>query len=871
MIDRVLSTLARGVTRRPRAVIRLVLLASLPLGLYGGGLRVSTARTALVSEHEPHWRRYLEFAAEFGIPEDLVVVAEGPDPVARAHFVDRTAALLAEQGPAAGVPFAQVPLPTLARGALYARSVEELRSSAEILSSTAARQLLHAESLGAAVEATAQLLESPEGWAVVPEVWTTSAAVFLTEALTYLDHTARGSAPLRPPWSPHLWPPTLDATGHLLAGPTRTLLLVRPPYARDEMAEVAAFVSATRRAAEQAQAELGSAVKFGLTGLPATIIEELETIQHDSALTTILSLLGVVTLFLAYFPSLRILGFALVPVLLGVVWTAAGIRALYGQLNLMSSIFLVVIVGMGIDFSVHLAARMANERRAGRSPAEAATTAVEHTGRGLLTGAFTSAGAFLTLLAAGFQGIEELGGAAALGLTVTLFLALIMVPAFGALSEAFAVQPRTHFGAEVCLALARRSPVGVLLVAAALSGLSLWGALHTRFDFSLIALLPEDSPSGRLMDQLLAEPSFSAQALVLLADDPAEARRLTAAARRLPGVRHVESAAELLPEDVGEKAPWVKALAEAWGGEVSPPVPLEPALLHLEGALEHAAELAFAGRRGRAASALEASRARVEALRTLLQGSEGEAAEARLRALEAAARPEIRALRADVQVVLTGPPPRAEDLPPPLRQRFVSSEGRQAIYVVPAASIWDREAMEPVITALRRLGPVTGFPETFYENAGLIRDGFLRAAAWSLLVVFLLAAVDLRRPRDVLLSLLPVLLGALWMLGALHALGLSYNLANVVGVPVIAGVAIDGGVHVLHRYREEGDLHVAVVQSGAAVMLSSLTTMVGFGSLAFASHRGYQSLGLILFVGVGASLLVAMTVLPACLGLLERR
>ena len=215
-----------------------------------------------------------------------------------------------------------------------------------------------------------------------------------------------------------------------------------------------------------------------------------------------------------------------------VFWTAAGIRALYGHLNLMSSIFLVVIVGMGIDFAVHLGARQAHELRLGRSPKEAAIIAVERTGRGLLTGAITSAGAFLTLLLARFQGIEELGGAAALGLVVTLVLALLLVPALGAATGAFAIEGRTTFGTATLLGWARRTPRRVLWVALLISGPALYGAIRTRFDFSLVALLPEDSQSGRLMTELLGEPSFTAQALVLLA--PIGRRR--PASRRRPNV-----------------------------------------------------------------------------------------------------------------------------------------------------------------------------------------------------------------------------------------------------------------------------------------------------------------------------------------------
>ena len=68
----------------------------------------------------------------------------------------------------------------------------------------------------------------------------------------------------------------------------------------------------------------------------------------------------------------------------------------------------------------------------------------------------------------------------------------------------------------------------------------------------------------------------------------------------------------------------------------------------------------------------------------------------------------------------------------------------------------------------------------------------------------------------------------------------------------------------MHRARESG-ARLATEQTGGAVVLSSLTTMAGFGALTVASHRGYSSLGLILLLGVGGCLITAITELPAFL------
>jgi len=101
------------------------------------------------------------------------------------------------------------------------------------------------------------------------------------------------------------------------------------------------------------------------------------------------------------------------------------------------------------------------------------------------------------------------------------------------------------------------------------------------------------------------------------------------------------------------------------------------------------------------------------------------------------------------------------------------------------------------------------------------------------------------------------------MLGLMNVRGIDYNLANIFALPLIIGVGIDNAVHLLHRYRQDQDLITAFKHTGGAIIVSSTTTMIGFGSLHFATHRGMKSLGEILFLGVGCCLIAALMTLPA--------
>ena len=209
--------------------------------------------------------------------------------------------------------------------------------------------------------------------------------------------------------------------------------------------------------------------------------------------------------------------------------------------------------------------------------------------------------------------------------------------------------------------------------------------------------------------------------------------------------------------------------------------------------------------------------------------------------------------------------PTLDRLPAPLHDRFVTRSGRLLGILQPDGQVFDPDFLEAYGDASRRVSAeATGFPLVFRHMARRITSGFYRAVAVGAVLVALILWLDYRDPRSTLLALVPLSIGVLWMLGGMRLLGLSFNFANLVGVPLILGVGIDNGVHVVHRLRleREAGMQTVLRHTGRAILIASMTTMIGFGSLAFASHRGLASLGVVLLLGVGACLVTSTVVLP---------
>ena len=120
------------------------------------------------------------------------------------------------------------------------------------------------------------------------------------------------------------------------------------------------------------------------------------------------------------------------------------------------------------------------------------------------------------------------------------------------------------------------------------------------------------------------------------------------------------------------------------------------------------------------------------------------------------------------------------------------------------------------------------------------------------------------------LALIPLAMGAAWMIAMMNLFGIVYNLANVVAIPLLMGIGVVYCVHIIHRFRQEGENNVydVVRHTGGAVFLAAMTTMIGFGALTAGSHGGMKSMGRTMLIGIFTCMVTALVVLPAMLRML---
>jgi hypothetical protein len=893
---RALSATARLATRRPWTVLAVAFaLAAAALAYTATSLELRADRNSLIRPGRAWNQRFEDYRAHFGGTRDLVIVLSGGTPGARRAYADDLARRLETDAQVESV-FHRVDPGAFAGRRLLLSPVEQLDALAETLEEEgdALRRLTSQPGIEPVLrwvdrrvsEAMVRNLVSGlfgEADSPPPEAADDDEEPldleFLIVLLEGLKARLDGAEPasFASPWAS--FGGGADQ-GYLTADGGALHLVVVTPASGEGYRGDGRTIDALHATFDAMRARHPE-VDAGVTGQRAINVAEMRASVRDTRRAGLLALLGVALVFIAGFGRVAHPLYAVFALLIGIAWSAGATTLLVGHLTVLSVAFTSILVGLGIDFGIHVVARFEEAAARGAPTPEAVEAALLGSGPGNLAGAVTTSLAFFGVGFSDFLGLSELGIIAGTGVLLCLASALTVLPA---LLTAFAspgarTTKRPGPAWRPSLRALDRRPGAWVFAGGALAAAGFALAPRVEVDTNLLRLQAEGVEAVDLELRLIGadEGRASAFAVSIVPDLEAAVRRAEAF-EALPEVREVESIARIVPPD---PAPRRRAAARV--GEVLEGLALErgaPVPIDVDGLARRLDKLRFKLRPEKEADwdparrpeADDLSRVRplLAEVRERLEALDADVAERRLAPYQARLVEDLFA-KLDTLRRETSPLPLTQsDVPPDVRRRLVGDDGRLLLRIHPAENIWEPEARARFIEALRTIDPeVTGIPVQAHESSRLMLRGYVQGGLYSLVVVLVVLLIDLRRLSDVVAALAPLAAGAGWTLGVMAAVDLDFNLANLIILPLMIGIGIDIGIHCVHRSRDDGSAGAALVKSstGRAVILSGLTTAIGFGSLAIAQHRGIQSLGILLGVGVVANVLAALFVLAPALRL----
>ena len=650
-------------------------------------------------------------------------------------------------------------------------------------------------------------------------------------------------------------------------------------------------VERMRRLVEQTRSEVPG-VNAGLTGSPVLEHDEMAQSQKDGIIASIVSLMMTALIFIYGYRETGRPVKATICLVVGLGYTLAFATLTVGHLNILTITFLPMLIGLAIDYGVHLVTRYEEELRHGRTEEEALNKAMICTGQGIFTGSFTTAGGFLAMSFTSFKGIQEMGIICGGGLLVCLIPMMTALPALLLRGRQNVLD---HQLADQLDARARiervwlQRPVLVTVVVVAVTAVAVMQWRNVYFDYNLLNMQSKGLPAVEYEHKLINSTPQSVLFGVVIADSLDEAVALKKKLKTLPVVSEVESIADYLQADQTAKLGVIHGVKEELADVVCAEPDEKPAnlqelsrsLYSLYGYLG-AALAEIKDQEPELREQLLSLRKSIENLRREMFRSPAEDADLRATKLGAFQ----RALFNDVRDTFDNMrnqddrnPLQASDLPPALRDRFVGIHGTYLLQVYPRDDLWQRQNQETFINELRNaLDPkdtgkpvFTGTPIQLYEYTNLLVRSYVEAAWYSLGAIVLLVFIHFRNVSSVFLALLPVGVGCVWLGGIMGYFDIPLNPANIMTLPLVIGIGVTNGIHILNRFAEENQPGILAKSTGKAVLVSGLTTIAGFGSLILAKHQGIRSLGFVMAIGVAACMFSALTFLPSLLNLIKTR
>jgi uncharacterized protein len=625
-------------------------------------------------------------------------------------------------------------------------------------------------------------------------------------------------------------------------------------------------------------------VQAGVTGGPTLSNDEMTAAFHDSSVATVLAFaLTLLVMLLAFWrvgkPLLMLAVLALT-----LAWSMGIITLTVGHLTIFSVMFISIVIGIGIDYGIYFLFRYEEEIFLGRNLKEALELTAARTGPGMLIGALTAGGTFYVLMLTDFRGIQELGFIAGTAILMAWVGMMTVFPALLVLVDSHhAARPRNQ--APRAHALERiQVPVldrvvryhkSVLTVAGIATAASLWALPQVGFDYNLLNLQPKGTESVIWEKRILANTGRSGFNGLASATSLEELRRKQEAFEKLPSVSEVDSVLRIIPDNQTEKIAIVKTFAPVVApvrvGRSSP-VDIDR-LIRALGELKRRLDI-FATEAGKKLPEdLKLLRKQTTMLIAALQTTDRDVSEPALSHLQSQLYRDFIDKFFTLQRNLNPRQIGLNDVPDELRRKFIGKRGDFLLQIHPKVDIWEREGARQFVSELRSVDPdVTGSPIITYEAIGYMERAYFQGTAYAFILVGLLSALMIRRAKETLLALLPLVLALLWTIGLMRIFHLQFTMANVWGLPLIIGASAEFGLNVIVRYREGRDHGGPLIARSTvmAVALNGVTTMVGFGSLMVAQHRGIFGLGLLLTLGSFCALLASLVVLPVILRLMAQ-
>ncbi len=636
-----------------------------------------------------------------------------------------------------------------------------------------------------------------------------------------------------------------------------------------------------------------SSKKFNInTGLTGTMVlqrDELEAIKNDSFMITLIAFIFIFLLFVISFRMWFGPLLSIITVTVGIIWSLGISSYLVDNLNLLTSMISLVLVGLAIDFSIHIISTFTQFKNEGLGDKEAMSLALFKSGPGISTGAFSTGIAFFTMFFSKNKGMSELGLVASIGIIVTMIATILVLPNLLIIREKvlrkFNIKhKRIDNTYKILGVIANKvnenkiffSPIIIISTV-----VLLYYALNIQFDYNILNLEPIGLESINYQEKMHESFNIASDYMLFTSSSIDSIRSLTKKIKGMNTAGRVESIIDYLPNEESQSDifHFIRKIRRSINAvELKKNISdyefktYLDEINRLEFNLIELQDLSYIGLQDKVYK--KCKRLVGEAGDSVATGvlskyshllNKNQNIQYQLSIFQ---QNFSKIFKDRLEKMSNFKPLNIKLLPDQIKNRFVSkNEDFYLVTVYPNQIVW--EDMNYLFDFNKESELIsetsTGMPAIMVSYMNMMIDDGKKSTFYALFAILLLLLVDMKNIKLSFISMIPLVFGLIWMLGLMSLLNLKLNMMNIVAIPLIIGIGIDDGIHIIHRYIIEKNIKIVFSSTGKAVLLTTITTMLAFGSLWFSTYRGLGSLGITLFIGSFTCFFATLFVVPTLL------
>ena len=603
--------------------------------------------------------------------------------------------------------------------------------------------------------------------------------------------------------------------------------------------------------------------RIRLTGLVPVNDDGFATLKQTAPLTIAASILGVLVVLWLALRSLRIILAVVISLFVGLAISAAWGIFLVGTLNLISAAFIVLFVGLGVDFGIQFSVRYRAERHDFGDLRIALTSAATKAGVPLALAAAATALGFSCFVPTAYRGLGELGQIAGSGMIIAVLTSITLLPALLMVLDPPGEPHPMGFAALAPIdRFIRRRRVPIVVTTLVAVGLASPLLLFLPFDFNPLHLRNPKAPAVATFLELRKDSRTGTNAVEIVTPNLNAADAIAERLSSLPQVAWVMTLDSLVPTDQEQKLALIRSAARALD-PVLRPQPVEPPPTDQKNiaALSSTSESLTRVAADAHGSGAEAA-GRLSELLTQLARSDQVV---RQRFSTAVVEP-LKISLDRLKKELAAQHINTDTIPAELARQWVTTDGRARVQVLPKGEPDDTGVIRSFVSAVLAIAPdATGPAVELYEAGNTVVRSFIEAGVFALTAITVLLLIVLRRAADVLLTLVPLLVAAVVTLEVCVVIDLPLNFANIIALPLLFGVGVAFKIYYVMAWRT-GKTDLVQSTLTRAVVFSAMATATAFGSLWLSDDPGTSSMGKLMVLSLICTMTAAVLFQPALMG-----